>query len=117
MNVRFRELFAHLLRLCLERTSMSTLISKKTLLVTLSCSVQKSIPTQLSEKEQEQMKDPNLIQRVNVKRSTVPAVTHVDMSARVQTVDETKTGDITDWIKKVLAEKDGLVSSSTPALT
>jgi carbamoyltransferase len=31
--------------------------------------------------------DPDLRQRVNVVRSTVPAVTHVDYSARVQTVD------------------------------
>jgi carbamoyltransferase len=32
--------------------------------------------------------DPDLRKRVNVVRSTVPAVTHVDYSARVQTVDE-----------------------------
>jgi carbamoyltransferase len=32
--------------------------------------------------------DPDLCRRVNVARSTVPAVTHVDYSARVQTVDE-----------------------------
>ena len=32
--------------------------------------------------------DPDLCQRVNVVRSTVPAITHVDYSARVQTVDE-----------------------------
>jgi carbamoyltransferase len=32
--------------------------------------------------------DPDLRNRVNVVRSTVPAVTHVDYSARVQTVDE-----------------------------
>jgi carbamoyltransferase len=31
---------------------------------------------------------PDLRQRVNVVRSTVPAITHVDYSARVQTVDE-----------------------------
>jgi carbamoyltransferase len=31
--------------------------------------------------------DPDLCQRVNVVRSTIPAVTHVDYSARVQTVD------------------------------
>ena len=31
--------------------------------------------------------DPDLRQRVNVVRSAVPAVTHVDYSARVQTVD------------------------------
>jgi carbamoyltransferase len=33
-------------------------------------------------------KDPDLRHRVNVVRSTIPAVTHVDYSARVQTVDE-----------------------------
>ena len=32
--------------------------------------------------------DPDLCRRVNVVRSAVPAVTHVDYSARVQTVDE-----------------------------
>jgi carbamoyltransferase len=32
--------------------------------------------------------DPDLCNRVNVVRSTIPAVTHVDYSARVQTVDE-----------------------------
>ncbi len=31
--------------------------------------------------------DSDLRQRVNVVRSTIPAVTHVDYSARVQTVD------------------------------
>jgi carbamoyltransferase len=33
-------------------------------------------------------RDPDLRRRVNVPRSTVPAVTHVDYSARLQTVDE-----------------------------
>ncbi len=32
--------------------------------------------------------DPDLRNRVNVPRSTIPAVTHVDYSARIQTVDE-----------------------------
>ena len=32
--------------------------------------------------------DPDLRNRVNVPRSTIPAVTHVDYSARLQTVDE-----------------------------
>ena len=35
---------------------------------------------------------PDLRQRVNVVRSTVPAITHVDYSARVQTVDERRHG-------------------------
>jgi carbamoyltransferase len=35
---------------------------------------------------------PDLRQRVNVVRSTVPAITHVDYSARIQTVDEKRHG-------------------------
>ncbi|HEV3120297.1 MAG TPA: carbamoyltransferase [Isosphaeraceae bacterium] len=37
-------------------------------------------------------RDPDLRRRVNVVRSTIPAVTHVDYSARVQTVDEPRFG-------------------------
>jgi carbamoyltransferase len=36
--------------------------------------------------------DPDLRHRVNVVRSTVPAITHVDYSARVQSVDECRHG-------------------------
>jgi carbamoyltransferase len=36
--------------------------------------------------------DPDLRRRVNVVRSTLPAITHVDYSARVQTVDEERHG-------------------------
>jgi carbamoyltransferase len=43
----------------------------------------------LSVEEQECLrKDPDLLRRVNIVRSQVPAITHVDYSARVQTVDE-----------------------------
>jgi carbamoyltransferase len=45
----------------------------------------------ISEEERERMRSsPNLLERVNVARSTVPAITHVDYSARVQTVDEAR---------------------------
>jgi carbamoyltransferase len=36
--------------------------------------------------------DPDLRHRVNIVRSIVPAITHVDYSARVQTVDERRHG-------------------------
>src|SRR5262249_44298530 len=36
--------------------------------------------------------DPDLRKRVNVVRSDVPAITHVDYSARLQTVDEARNG-------------------------
>jgi carbamoyltransferase len=34
--------------------------------------------------------DPDLRNRVNIPRSTIPAVTHVDYSARLQTVDDSR---------------------------
>jgi carbamoyltransferase len=39
--------------------------------------------------------DPDLRNRVNVPRSTIPAVTHVDYSARIQTVDRTRNARLT----------------------
>lgn len=46
----------------------------------------------LSEEQRRLMKDSDLRKRVNVPRSSLPAITHVDMSARVQTVDEERHG-------------------------
>jgi carbamoyltransferase len=46
----------------------------------------------LSDEERKRMTDPDLRIRVSVPRSTVPAITHVDYSARVQTVDEERHG-------------------------
>ena len=46
----------------------------------------------LTPEQRQLMKDPDLRKRVNVPRSTLPAITHVDMSARIQTVDEPRHG-------------------------
>ena len=47
----------------------------------------------LSEAEAKKMSgDPDLRQRVNIVRSALPAITHVDYSARLQTVDEKRHG-------------------------
>jgi carbamoyltransferase len=47
----------------------------------------------LSEADFKKMtEDPDLRHRVNVARSALPAITHVDYSARVQTVDESRHG-------------------------
>ena len=47
---------------------------------------------QLSEEQQRLQVDRDLRKRVNVPRSTIPAVTHIDYSARIQTVDEERHG-------------------------
>jgi carbamoyltransferase len=48
--------------------------------------------TTLTDVDRRNMDDPDLRIRVSVPRSTVPAVTHVDYSARVQTVDADRHG-------------------------
>jgi len=54
----------------------------------------------LSETESKKMlADPDLRQRVNIVRSTLPAITHVDYSARLQTVDEPRHGRFYRLIK------------------
>jgi carbamoyltransferase len=54
----------------------------------------------LSEDDHLRMSDPDLRTRVSVPRSTIPAVTHVDYSARVQTVDEARHGRYYRLIKR-----------------
>ena len=54
--------------------------------------VRKEWRLELGPEDLEKMKDPDLTIRVAVARSTVPAITHVDYSARVQTVDEERHG-------------------------
>jgi carbamoyltransferase len=48
--------------------------------------------TVLTDEDRQKMSDPDLRTRVSVPRSTVPAITHVDYSARVQTVDAVRHG-------------------------
>jgi carbamoyltransferase len=52
------------------------------------------------------MMDPDLRKRVGVVRSSIPAVTHVDYSARVQTVDEERHGRFYRLMKR-FKEKTG----------
>jgi carbamoyltransferase len=50
--------------------------------------------------------DPDLRRRLNIVRSDIPAVTHVDFSARVQSVDEARNGRFYRLIKR-FKEKSG----------
>jgi carbamoyltransferase len=54
--------------------------------------VRTSWRTPLSVADRERLRDPDLRVRVSVPRSRIPAVTHVDYSARIQTVDPARHG-------------------------
>ncbi len=59
----------------------------------LVASVREKYRVAISESDSKLMQnDPDLRRRVNVVRSTLPAITHVDYSARLQTVDEERHG-------------------------
>ena len=58
----------------------------------------------LTDEQRRLMLDPDLRKRVNVKRSAIPAVTHVDMSARIQTVDERRNGRYYRLIREFKAQ-------------
>ena len=63
--------------------------------------VREQIRTPLSQEDQEVMADPDLLKRVRLKRSSLPAITHVDYSARVQSVSENRNGRYYRLIKKL----------------
>ena len=50
------------------------------------------------------LESPDLRERLRMPRSVIPAVTHVDFSARVQTVDETRHGKFYRLMKAFYAE-------------
>ena len=54
--------------------------------------VREELQTVLTPEQQEQMRDDDLRIRASVPRSQLPAITHVDYSARVQTVDAERHG-------------------------
>jgi carbamoyltransferase len=62
--------------------------------------VAQNIRKELSTNETEQMQDPDLLKRVKVERSTIPAITHVDYSARVQSISEDRNDRYYRLVKK-----------------
>lgn len=62
--------------------------------------VKEELLSELTEDQKASMKDPDLTKRVNVPRSTLPAITHVDNSARIQTIDEGRHGRYYRLIKE-----------------
>jgi carbamoyltransferase len=62
--------------------------------------VAQTIRKELSYDETEQMQNPDLLKRVKIERSDLPAITHVDYSARVQTISEKRNGRYFRLVKR-----------------
>jgi len=88
LKIKYRESFRPFAPVCLrERMGDYFELEQESPYMLLVADVRPELRCPLSAEEQRIMKDPDLRKRVNIVRSTIPSVTHVDMSARVQTVD------------------------------
>ena len=101
LSIKFRESFRPFAPSVLEeevsRYFDLNLASPYMLLV---APVAQNIRKELSTNETEQMQDPDLLKRVKIERSTLPAITHVDYSARVQSISEDRNGRYHRLVKK-----------------
>ena len=95
VKIKFRESFRPFAP-CVLRECVDLVVEMKpgqeSPYMLLVADVRKELRVSLGTEECDRMKDPDLRVRVSVPRSTLPAVTHVDYSARVQTVDEARHG-------------------------
>jgi carbamoyltransferase len=101
LSIKYRESFRPFAPSVLEEKSAEYFEldtpSPYMLLVAL---VKEHIRTGLSKEGQETMTNPDLLMRVKLKRSYLPAITHVDYSARVQSVSEDRNDRYYRLIKK-----------------
>ena len=93
LSIKFRESFRPFAPSVLEE-DFSSFFELKTPspYMLLVAPVKHDIRKELSPEDNREMKDPNLLKRVKIERSSLPAITHVDYSARVQTVNEERNG-------------------------
>ncbi len=95
MNVRikFRESFRPFAPSCLAEDAAHWFdLDRESPYMLLVAPVRAEHRSALDDSQRAAMRDPDLRTRVNVVRSTLPAITHVDYSARVQTVSEERNG-------------------------
>jgi len=101
LRIKFRESFRPFAPCVLaEEVAEYFDLDRESPYMLLVADVKKNLWSDLTDEEKRLMKDPDLRKRVNVARSSLPAITHVDMSARVQTVDEERHGRYYRLIKE-----------------
>lgn len=101
LRIKYRESFRPFAPcVLLEDVSKYFDLDRESPYMLLVADVVKDLRCKLTDEQRQLMKAPDLRKRVNIKRSAIPAVTHVDMSARVQTVDEPRHGRFYRLIKE-----------------
>ena len=93
LRIKYRESFRPFAPSCLAEDADTFFeLDRESPYMLLVAPVREEKRCPLTDGQRALMRDPDLCKRVNVKRSEVPAITHVDMSARVQTVSEDRNG-------------------------
>ena len=101
LSIKYRESFRPFAPSVLEEKSAEYFeLDTPSPYMLLVAPVKKQIRTSLSKEDQEAMSDPDLLKRVRLKRSSLPAITHVDYSARVQSVSENRNNRYYRLIRK-----------------
>ena len=101
LSIKYRESFRPFAPSVLEEKSAEYFeLDTPSPYMLLVAPVKKQIRTSLSKEDQETMSDPDLLKRVRLKRSSLPAITHVDYSARVQSVSESRNNRYYRLIRK-----------------
>jgi carbamoyltransferase len=101
LRIKFRESFRPFAPSVLaEDVSENFELDRESPYMLLVAPVRKEKLCALTAEQQAAMRDPDLRKRVNVKRSDLPAITHVDMSARIQSVNEKRNGRYYRLIKE-----------------
>lgn len=95
LKIKFRESFRPFAP-CILRDYVDQVVemrpNEESPYMLLVAALREALRTPLGPNERRRMQDPDLRVRVSVPRSTLPAITHVDYSARVQTVDASRHG-------------------------
>jgi len=101
LSIKFRESFRPFAPSVLEEEVESYFeLDTPSPYMLLVAPVAKKIRNALTSAELEQMQEPDLLKRVRIDRSELPAITHVDYSARVQSISEEKNGRYYRLVKK-----------------
>jgi carbamoyltransferase len=114
LSIKYRESFRPFAPSILEeKTAKYFELDTPSPYMLLVAPVKEEIRAPLSKEDLETMADPDLLKRVRLKRSSLPAITHVDYSARIQSVSENRNDRYYRLIKKFDEKTDSGVIVNT----